>query len=76
MPACPAWRHAHRRRRPMASAGTVLITGGGRGIGAEAAKLLAAAGHDVCFTYERRHDAAAELVREIEQAGHRAFAIQ
>ncbi len=60
----------------MASAGTVLITGGGRGIGAEAAKLLAAVGHDVCFTYERRHDAAAALVREIEQAGHRALAIQ
>jgi NAD(P)-dependent dehydrogenase (short-subunit alcohol dehydrogenase family) len=58
------------------STGTILITGGSRGIGAETARLLAAAGHDVCFTYESRHDAAAALVREIEQSGNRAFSIQ
>lgn len=53
-----------------------LITGGSRGIGAAIAKVLAAEGTDVAFTYEKSTDAAAEVVRAIEGMGRRAIAIQ
>jgi len=61
---------------PMNPPGTVLITGGSRGIGAATARLAAAAGHDVCFTYAARHDAAHALVAEIEAGGRKAFCLQ
>lgn len=53
-----------------------LVTGGSRGIGAAIAKLLAAEGADVAFTYEKSTDAAAEVVKAIESLGRRATAIQ
>lgn len=53
-----------------------LVTGGSRGIGAAIAKVLAAEGADVAFTYEKSTDAAAEVVRAIEGWGRRATAIQ
>lgn len=43
----------------------MLVTGGGRGIGAATAKLAAAAGYSVCVNYLRNRDAAEALVREI-----------
>jgi NAD(P)-dependent dehydrogenase (short-subunit alcohol dehydrogenase family) len=55
---------------------TILITGGGRGIGAATARLCAAAGHDVAFTYSAQHDAAQALVAQIEALGRRAWAVQ
>ncbi|RYF60507.1 MAG: SDR family oxidoreductase [Comamonadaceae bacterium] len=59
-----------------AQAGTVLITGGSRGIGAATVRLAARAGHSVCFTYLSRADAAQTLLDEVRQAGGQAHAVQ
>jgi 3-oxoacyl-[acyl-carrier protein] reductase len=53
-----------------------LITGGSRGIGAAIAKRLAADGASVAITYTKGADAAAAVVKTIEQAGGKAIAIQ
>ena len=52
-----------------------LITGASRGIGAAIARELAAHGAAVGVNYFRSADAAAEVVRGIEQAGGRAVAL-
>jgi len=54
----------------------VLVTGGGRGIGAATAKLLAKRGYDVAVNYQSNITAAGKVVREIEGMGRRALAIQ
>ncbi|MBI4420487.1 MAG: SDR family oxidoreductase, partial [Gemmatimonadetes bacterium] len=46
-----------------------LITGGSRGIGAAAAKLLAQAGARVAITYQQRKAEAERVVGEIEKLG-------
>src|SRR5882757_1164067 len=53
-----------------------LITGGSRGIGAAIAKRLAADGAKVAITYTKGADAAASVVKAIENAGGKAIAIQ
>jgi len=53
-----------------------LVTGGSRGIGAAIALALAEKGADVAVTYEQAADRAADVVRGIEAAGRRGFAIQ
>ena len=53
-----------------------LVTGGSRGIGAAIAKRLAAEGVSVAITYSKGADAAAEVVKAIENAGGKALAIQ
>jgi len=60
----------------MAVAKTILITGGGRGIGAACALLAAARGYQVCVNYHSDSEAAAGVVRAIEAAGGTAFAVQ
>lgn len=56
--------------------GTLLVTGGGRGIGAAVARLGALKGYAVCVNY--RHDAASAdaVVAAIRAAGGRALAVR
>ncbi len=46
----------------------VLVTGGGKGLGAAIVRALVAAGHDVDFTYRSSGDAAKALAGELMQA--------
>ena len=54
----------------------VLVTGGGRGIGAATAKLLAKNGYDVAVNYQSNVTAVGKVVNEIKRMGRRALAIQ
>jgi NAD(P)-dependent dehydrogenase (short-subunit alcohol dehydrogenase family) len=56
--------------------GIVIVTGGGRGIGAATARLAATRGYAVCVNYRSNAAAAAEVVRCITQSGGRAVAVQ
>jgi 3-oxoacyl-[acyl-carrier protein] reductase len=53
-----------------------LVTGGSRGIGAAIAKRLAADGASVAITYAKGADAAAAVVKAIEEKGGKAVALQ
>ena len=53
-----------------------VVTGGSRGIGAAITKRLAADGASVALTYTKGADAAASVVKEIEDRGGKAVAIQ
>ena len=53
-----------------------VVTGGSRGIGAAITKRLAADGASVALTYTKGADAAASVVKEIEDRGGKAIAIQ
>ena len=54
----------------------LLVTGGGRGIGAAVARQAAAAGWDVAINYTRDAAAAAAVAEEVAALGRRAFTIQ
>ena len=56
--------------------GTVIVTGGSRGIGAATARLAATRGHAVCVNYRGQREAAEAVVREIRASGGKAIAIQ
>lgn len=56
--------------------GTIVVTGGGRGIGAATARLAAERGYAVCVNYLRDASAAARVVAAIEAAGGRATSVQ
>ena len=45
--------------------GVMIVTGGGRGIGAATARLAAARGYAVCINYRRDREAAERLAKEI-----------
>ena len=53
-----------------------LVTGGSRGIGEAIALRLAADGAAVALTYRSREDRAAQVVKQIEQAGGQAWAVR
>lgn len=56
--------------------GVVLVTGGGRGIGAAIVRAAAARGHPVAFSYVSDAGAATGLADEIAAAGGKALAIR
>ena len=53
----------------------LVVTGGGRGIGAATARMAAARGYDVCVNYRANHDAASRVVKDVQAAGRRAIAV-
>ncbi len=53
----------------------LIITGGGRGIGAATARLAAQRGYAVCVNYLSNRAAADGVVAEIEHAGGKAIAV-
>lgn len=53
----------------------VLVTGGSRGLGRNAALALAADGADIVLTYRNQADAANEVVAQIQALGRRAAAL-
>jgi NAD(P)-dependent dehydrogenase (short-subunit alcohol dehydrogenase family) len=55
---------------------SILITGASRGIGAACARLAAGRGWQVCINYRSDADAAAAIVRTIEDTGGSAFAVR
>lgn len=57
------------------SAGTLIVTGGSRGIGASCARLGAAAGYRVVVNYSQNRDAALKVVADIQSAGGSAMAV-
>jgi len=57
------------------SGGVVMITGGGRGIGAATARLAAQRGYAVCVNYLRDRAAAEAVAKEIVAGGGRAVAV-
>ncbi len=56
--------------------GTLIVTGGSRGIGAEIARRAADAGYAVCLTYHSNAAAAETVVRDIQAKGGTALAVQ
>jgi NAD(P)-dependent dehydrogenase (short-subunit alcohol dehydrogenase family) len=54
----------------------VIVTGGGRGIGAATALLAARRGYAVCVNYKSREADAKRVVAEIEADGGRALAVE
>ena len=54
----------------------LVVTGGGRGIGAEICRLAGARGWSVCVNFAASEETAAGVARDIEAAGGRAISVQ
>ncbi len=57
-------------------ANVLVVTGGGRGIGAATARLAASRGYSVCVNYQRNQDAALAVAHDIQQHVGQAIAVQ
>ncbi len=55
---------------------TLIVTGGGRGIGAATARLAAEHGWDVCVGYRADADAADRVVADCRERGRQAIAVR
>ena len=58
------------------SRGTLIVTGGSRGIGAAISRLAAAQGYSVAVNFSEHEKAAAALIDEITRSGGRSTAIR
>src|SRR5215467_1345767 len=58
------------------SRGTLIVTGGSRGIGAAISRLAAAHGYSVVVNFSESDKAAAALINEIQRSGGRCTAIR
>lgn len=65
-----------RRMANVDRGGVVIVTGGGRGIGAATARLAAERGYAVCVNYRSDAAAANEVVAHARKAGAEAMATQ
>jgi NAD(P)-dependent dehydrogenase (short-subunit alcohol dehydrogenase family) len=72
-PLCKARRV--RPSTPESQPRALVISGGGRGIGAATARLAAQRGYAVCLAYRANRVAAERLAAEIEAEGGRALAV-
>ena len=54
----------------------LIVTGGGRGIGAATCRLAAARGYDVCVNYLSNREAAERVAVECRGSGSKAIAVQ
>jgi len=54
----------------------ILITGGGRGVGAATARLAAAQGYDVAISFVTNEAAARAVAADVEAAGRRALPVR
>lgn len=54
----------------------VLITGGGRGIGAATAKLFAKHGYDVCINYKSDQASAEQVAQQLKSLGVNSYLLQ
>jgi NAD(P)-dependent dehydrogenase (short-subunit alcohol dehydrogenase family) len=62
-------------RSEVAMADVIIVTGGGRGIGAATARLAAERGYAVCVNYRKNRAAADAVAAAIRTAGGRAMAV-
>lgn len=60
----------------MSNQKVVIVTGGGRGIGAATAKLFAQNAYAVCINYKSNAESANALVQEIKALGGKCIAVQ
>src|ERR1700691_2579591 len=54
----------------------ILITGGGRGVGAATARLAAARGYDVAFSFVSNEAAALAVAADVEALGRQALPVR
>src|SRR6202046_4730259 len=54
----------------------ILITGGGRGVGAATARLAAAQGYDVAISFVSNESAALAVAADVEAVGRRALPVR